>query len=105
MMSRFSCLLTGPAMFPDKTKNPPPVASDGFVKFILQPGYEFNLPPPTIICVVPTLRCPATHFGMHFILAMTGFIFRTRKGNPLRPVVNGLFIKWDDFAILAAENA
>jgi len=91
-------------MFPDKTKNPPPFASDGFVKFILQSRYEFNLPPPTL-CVVPTLRCHAAHFGVQFILAMTSFIVRTRKGNPLRPVVNGLFIQQDDFAMLTAENA
>jgi hypothetical protein len=103
-MSRFSCSLTGPAMFPDKTKNPPPFAGDGFVKFILQSRYEFNLPPPTI-CVVPTLRCHAAHFGVQFILAMTGFMVRTRKGNPLRPAVNGLFIQQDDFAMLAAKNA
>ncbi|HXR47288.1 MAG TPA: hypothetical protein VN784_07590 [Candidatus Limnocylindrales bacterium] len=104
MMFRFSCSLTGPTAFPDKTKNPPPFAGDGFVKFILQPGYEFNLPPPTI-CVVPTLRCHAAHFGIQFILAMTGFMVRTRKGNSLRPEVNGLFVQWADLAILAAENA
>ncbi|MGA9776821.1 MAG: hypothetical protein ACLPRE_02285 [Limisphaerales bacterium] len=69
--------MTVMAMFRDKTKNPPPFAGDGFGKFILQPGYEFNLPPPTI-CVVPTVHCQAAHFSIQFILAMTGFIVRTR---------------------------
>ena len=91
-------------MFRDKAKNPPPFASDGFGKFSLQPGYEFNLPPPTI-CVVPTLRCHAARFGIQFILAMTGFIVRTRKGNSLRLEVNGLFVQQNDFAMLAAEHA
>ena len=55
-------------------------------------------------CVVPTVRSHAARFGIQFISAMTGFMVRTRKGNLLRPVVNGLFIQRDHFAMLAAEN-
>jgi hypothetical protein len=78
-------------MFPDKTKNPPPLAGDGFGKFTLYLAYELNLPSPAT-CVVPTWRCQAARVGIQFILAMIRFIVRTRQCNPLPPVVNGIFI-------------
>lgn len=43
-------------------------------------------------------------FGIQFILAMTGFMIRTRKGNLLWSEVNGLFIQRGVLAMLAAES-
>jgi hypothetical protein len=71
----------------------------GLVNLLGNLAYEFNLPSPAT-CVAPTKRCQAARFGIQFILAMINFIVRTRQCNPRPPVVNGIFIQWDDLRML-----
>ena len=49
-------------------------------------------------------RNQAARFGRQFILAMTGFIVRTRQFNLVRPVVNGILVRQDILAMLVVEN-